>query len=214
MAFSPESFWDEKILGWERSRYESRALSGRSLVSRAKLAEDFLKKNCQGKTVTELGCGSGRRLDAVLSSGATRYVGYDFAPKAIEEGNERVRRLGCQDRASFHVADVTTTGTIETDLTFSLGLLDWLTKSQIETLFQHMRSPLQLHSFSEYAPFSVAQLLHRCYVFFKYGHKTKKYVPRYYEAAWLSEVLERSGLRAEITRDERMRFGAFIHTLK
>ena len=55
----------------------------------------------QGKTVLDVGCGSGRYCLAYAERGASRVVGVDFAEGMIDLANEYARRLGVADRCEF-----------------------------------------------------------------------------------------------------------------
>jgi cyclopropane fatty-acyl-phospholipid synthase-like methyltransferase len=56
-----------------------------------------------GKTVLDVGCGSGRYCLAYAERGAARIVGVDFAPGMIDLAIEYARRLGVSDRCEFRV---------------------------------------------------------------------------------------------------------------
>jgi cyclopropane fatty-acyl-phospholipid synthase-like methyltransferase len=57
----------------------------------------------QGRSVLDVGCGSGRYCIAYAQRGASRVVGVDFASKMIELANGHARRLGVADRCDFRV---------------------------------------------------------------------------------------------------------------
>src|SRR6266571_204025 len=54
-----------------------------------------------GKSVLDVGCGSGRYCLAYAERGAARVVGVDFAPAMIDLANDHARRLGLADRCEF-----------------------------------------------------------------------------------------------------------------
>ena len=54
-----------------------------------------------GKTVLDVGCGSGRYCVAYALRGVSRVVGVDFAPAMIEIAGEIARKAGVQDRCEF-----------------------------------------------------------------------------------------------------------------
>lgn len=56
-----------------------------------------------GKSVLDVGCGSGRFCLAYAEQGAARVLGVDFAPAMIELAEEYARRLGVADRCEFRV---------------------------------------------------------------------------------------------------------------
>lgn len=57
----------------------------------------------EGKTVLDVGCGSGRYCHAFAARGAARVVGVDFAPAMIEIADRLAREQGVADRCEFHV---------------------------------------------------------------------------------------------------------------
>ncbi len=57
----------------------------------------------QGKTVLDVGCGSGRFCLAYAEQGASHVLGVDFAPAMIELANQYAKKLGVQDRCEFRV---------------------------------------------------------------------------------------------------------------
>lgn len=54
-----------------------------------------------GKTLLDVGCGSGRYCHAFALRGAARVVGVDFAAGMIALAEDYARRLGVQDRCEF-----------------------------------------------------------------------------------------------------------------
>jgi len=57
----------------------------------------------QGKTILDVGCGSGRFCFAYAQQGAKRVVGVDFAAPMIDIANDYAKRLGVDDRCEFRV---------------------------------------------------------------------------------------------------------------
>ncbi len=55
----------------------------------------------QGKSVLDVGCGSGRFCIAYAEHGATRVVGVDFASAMIDIANNIAERAGVADRCEF-----------------------------------------------------------------------------------------------------------------
>jgi 2-polyprenyl-3-methyl-5-hydroxy-6-metoxy-1,4-benzoquinol methylase len=56
-----------------------------------------------GKTVLDVGCGSGRYCLAYAEGGAARVLGVDFAPAMIELADSYAQKLGVADRCEFRV---------------------------------------------------------------------------------------------------------------
>jgi 2-polyprenyl-3-methyl-5-hydroxy-6-metoxy-1,4-benzoquinol methylase len=80
-----------------------------------------------GKSVLDVGCGSGRFSVAYAVHGAQRVVGIDFAPRMIELANQLAQHRGVADRCEF------ITGTFPNDLpdgrydaSTALGFFDYI----------------------------------------------------------------------------------------
>lgn len=221
----PKKFWDDKILGWEESRYSTskgqsllEKLAGRasqSLRFRLQMAVQLLVPHAKGRRVVEVGCGSGLLAEPILERGAASYIGIDISDTAINAARQRVAASGLAKRAEFAAADVLSFPLLDTgaDLVLSLGLLDWLTLDEIRTLFQNASGLEFIHSFSE-KRFSLGQLIHRAYVNISYGHRTGAYIPRYYQAHEVVNVVRPfAPAEVRVVRDPRLSFGAFLTAL-
>jgi SAM-dependent methyltransferase len=86
-------------------KYRSNGLTASSQV----LLDFFSKKGLHGKTVLEIGCGTGFFALETLRSGAISCVGIDLSSAAIHEANEFAKESGLQDRARFEVANAAST---------------------------------------------------------------------------------------------------------
>jgi magnesium-protoporphyrin O-methyltransferase len=76
------------------------------LTASSQLLLDFIsKEGLVGKTVLELGCGTGFLALETLRHGASSCVGVDLSSAAIHEANEFAKESGLQDRARFEVAN-------------------------------------------------------------------------------------------------------------
>src|SRR6266704_1069538 len=86
-------------------KYKSNGLTASSQVLR-----DFISnKGLVGKTVLEIGCGTGFFSLETLRHGASSCLGVDLSSAAIHEANEFAKESGLQDRVRFDVADAATT---------------------------------------------------------------------------------------------------------
>jgi len=80
------------------------------LTASSQLLLDFIsKEGLVGKTVLELGCGTGFLALETLRLGASSCVGVDLSSAAIHEANEFAKESGLQDRARFEVANAAST---------------------------------------------------------------------------------------------------------
>lgn len=183
-----KQYWDRKIRLWEASVYdrntqglsplERLATLFRSLVKgRMEEAAAVLAGWIPGKTVVDVGCGSGLLAERLLDAGAAKVTGLDIAPAGIASAQDRLVRRGI-DRSRYEFREqnlATHPETPQADVTVGLGFLDYLDPSEIVALFRHIRSPKFLFSFPE-RQYSVRMLLHEgylrlagCPVFYKYS---------------------------------------------
>ncbi len=82
-------------------KYKSNGLTASSQV----LLDFISQKGLTGKTVLELGCGTGFFALETLRSGASSCVGVDLSSAAIHEANAFAKESGLDDRARFEVAN-------------------------------------------------------------------------------------------------------------
>jgi 2-polyprenyl-3-methyl-5-hydroxy-6-metoxy-1,4-benzoquinol methylase len=57
----------------------------------------------EGKSILDVGCGSGRYCHAFAARGASRVLGIDFAPAMIDIANQLAAEQGLADRCEFRV---------------------------------------------------------------------------------------------------------------
>ena len=86
-------------------KYKSNGLTTSSQV----LLDFISQKGLTGKTVLELGCGTGFFALETLRSGASSCVGVDLSSSAIQEANAFAKECGFEDRARFEVANAAST---------------------------------------------------------------------------------------------------------
>jgi cyclopropane fatty-acyl-phospholipid synthase-like methyltransferase len=80
-----------------------------------------------GRTVLDVGCGSGRYCIAYALRGARRVVGVDFAPAMIEIARRLAARAGAADRCEFRIGafpDAVTDGPF--DVSTAMGYFDYV----------------------------------------------------------------------------------------
>lgn len=81
----------------------------------------------RGKTVLDLGCGSGRYLAEALDRGAARVVGVDLAPEMLEIAGGLIAARGGTARAELRCVDLRQLELRERfDLVIANGLFDYL----------------------------------------------------------------------------------------
>ena len=82
-------------------RYKESGLSPSSRILLAYLNQEGLA----GKTLLDLGCGTGSFSIEALKAGAFRCVGVDLSPEMIRNANEEAAKSGFSERARFVVGD-------------------------------------------------------------------------------------------------------------
>jgi predicted TPR repeat methyltransferase len=224
MTTDPKEFWEKKILGWEHGRYELPS-KGSTLIERlANQSSDslrfrlnvtckLLRRHVENKKVVEIGCGSGLLAEPLLALGARSYTGYDIAENAVAEAKGRAKLNGLSNKAAFHVKRVSELPSLDADIIFSLGLVDWLTNIELDALFRAGGRADYLHAIAE-SRLSISQMLHRIYVHLAYGHRTGSYVPRYYKVAELEKMIQQyKQAQVHVFRHPKLSFGALISSL-
>jgi SAM-dependent methyltransferase len=223
-VINPREFWEGKILAWEANRYGpaaaddpwlerlARRLSG-SLRARLAITQELLTPHVAGKRVVELGCGSALLAEALVTAGATSYTGYDIAASAIDHARRRIAGTPAASKIRLELADVGSLPRLQADIVFSLGLFDWLSPAEIDSVFAAGGDAHYLHAISEKRP-SLSQYLHRLYVYLSYGHRTGSYVPRYHSVREIEiHAAKHNGRPLRVYRDRRLSFGALLTTL-
>jgi len=194
MSETKKEFWEGKILKWEADKYSPKANFFRqfldvnySVKNRLRVGELVLSKLGPNLTVLDLGCGTARLLPVALENNCRGYTGIDFSSQAISSARDRTLGKGNACAIELIEEDINKLKNIKVDYCFSLGLLDWLTLDEVSSMLKKISCRYYLHSFSRYSP-SFSQVLHRLYVYFMYGHKTKQYVPNYYRPEELVQL--------------------------
>ena len=220
----PKKFWDDKILGWEDGRYNfsdntSSMLekiadqASASLRFRLNFAKELLLPHVTGKKIIEIGCGSGYLTANLVQAGAESYVGYDIAAAAIERARTISLDAGISSQVKYIHSGLENIESLDADIVFSLGLLDWLNDAELEKLFCISGNARWLHAIAE-KRFSASQWLHRLYVQISYGYKNRGYIPRYYKCSHIEEIARRyCSNPITVIRDPRLSFGLFMSTL-
>ncbi|HEV8214226.1 MAG TPA: class I SAM-dependent methyltransferase, partial [Gemmatimonadaceae bacterium] len=81
----------------------------------------------KGKTVCDVGCGSGRFVTALAKRGAAHVTGVDIAPEMLKIARELTANDGVADKCSFFNSDVLDWKTSDTfDLTIAIGFWDYI----------------------------------------------------------------------------------------
>jgi len=86
-------------------KYKSKGLTASTGVLLGLLTENGLV----GKTVLDIGCGTGFFALETIKQGASSCIGVDLSSAAIHEANEFAKESGLQNRARFEVANAAST---------------------------------------------------------------------------------------------------------
>ena len=82
-----------------------------------------------GKSVLDVGCGSGRFCLEYAKNGATRILGVDFAPGMIEIADRLAIQLGVQDQCEYRVGtfpEIVTDDNLPFDASTANGFFDYV----------------------------------------------------------------------------------------
>lgn len=211
-ALKPSGYWDEKILSWETSRYDhSGSLKGKSLQSRMSIAAEILSAMPPGKSVVDIGCGSGRLFELLKAANFSHLVGWDISAVAIEAARAKKTR---GENIAFECADVSQKQLPVADCYVGLGLFDWLTDDDIRQIFSQINGRLFLFSFSERRALPL-QLAHKVYRRLTAYGRHAKYIPRYHSAAQIADFAagDTKSEAIKFYRPEGMAFGSFVSNI-
>lgn len=150
MSGFSKDYWDQKILKWENSRYGfwsplnplSWTVRNRTATA-AKILNEHLRKNPASRLL-ELGCGSGVLLSQ-LKAKFSYYHGVDLSSEAIDKALEQFRG---SDNVLFTSSNVLHLPDYQADVVVFLGLTDWLTPEEMQSLFSRMNCSTLLFSFT------------------------------------------------------------------
>jgi len=149
-----ESYWDRRILQWERARYDGRipwrlppvewaaALRPGPTRLRRTLALHMIAPYLPGRHVVEAGCGTGRLAEAIIRCGAASYVGLDVSREAVAQARRRAVEAAFIHCPATELPE-------NRDLVVSLGLLDWMSDEELRAFFLKHGQADFLHTFSE-----------------------------------------------------------------
>jgi ubiquinone/menaquinone biosynthesis C-methylase UbiE len=118
--------WDALYAHEDPRRYLTNRLLRKGLYERYRFAFDAAG-GLEGRTVLDLGCGSGRYAVESAKRGAQRVVGVDFAPAMLDFARRMADEQGVGERCEFVRGDVVNAEVGEHfDVVFALGLFDYV----------------------------------------------------------------------------------------
>lgn len=144
---------------WNKKTLDSR---------RATFAREIVDQSARGKSVLDLGCGSGYFFRGLEASHFAKLHGVDFSDSAIA----MARSQSWADNVSFNLGEAAEVDVRKYDFVVALGLLDWLSDDQVSLLLNRLSGRRFVISFLNSSAWSWA-LLHAAFV---------GYRPRYFHA--------------------------------
>lgn len=144
-----------------------------------------------GKSVCDLGCGSGRYVVAYADSGASRVVGIDGAPAMVDRTASLIREKRLEDRAIVRLANILDCPADEAfDITLAVGVFDYT--ADVFPFLQKIRQITRLRFLATFPRFWTYRMPIRktrlgilgCPVYF-------------YTEKWVRALLESSGFRCQ-----------------
>ena len=195
--------------GAEVSWMERLASSFRKhLYYRSALAMDLLVPHVEGKTVLDLGCGSGFFAFELYDQARPKYIsGIDISGPAVGRAQAIAKEKGWSDKFSFKEGDAASVSLPPADFTIGLGFLDYLTLEEIHSLFERLPSPNFLFSFAE-KKVVLFRYMHELYMLLqrcpKHFYNTKTEIrasigPRFHDVQFLNH--------------KKMRLTCIVHNL-
>jgi len=217
-----ESYWDEKITWWADSSYEEKpgnlwekfmARLRRSVHARAVIALEVLEPHIEGKTVLDMGCGSGHFLTECIKAGAAKGIGLDIAPQAVELAQSLAKKNGFEDKLEFAVGKAGQKEFPEADIITGFGLVDWLETKECLQYFQHLKDKEFIFSFSD-QDYSFDEIVHYYYLVKRlelFGGGVRVY---HHPAKVIFRRLHKVGIHDfRLISDKSMRFGRLVTNL-
>ena len=146
---------------------------------------------------------------ALLEHGAKKVIGIDVSGKALEMAERGAKALNLKDRLILIKGDVRTIELPATEITVSLGLLDYLKPEEVRSLISRFKSPFVLVSFTRLSPKSSLALQ-------KLYHKALGCPQLYFHTPVkiTKLLLERGYTRLRISTCKSMKLGTVIHNIQ
>lgn len=215
-------YWDEKIDWWADSSYEEKprgvvdrfmAKLRRSVHARAVIALELLKDELPGKTVLDIGCGSGHFIEGCIKAGAARGIGIDISPQAIELAKQQAEEHGIADKVEFLVGRAGQKEFPDSDIVTGFGLIDWLERDECMELLRAIQGRKFVFSYSEMDG-SFDEWVHYFYLIQRlrwFGGGVRAY---HHPRQTILNRLYKAGFRdVEVVVRREMRFGRLVHNL-
>lgn len=221
MRYTAEEYWDRRIEEWESSAYllgdvrpsihelVATLFRADAVKERLKVAMRLLKPIVPSRTVLDLGCGGGNPSLALLKHGAEKVIGIDMSGKALNMAEGRAKALNLADRLVLIQGDVRTMELPATDITVSLGLLDYLEPKEVRNLVFHLKSPIVLVSFTRQSPklsLALQKLYHKALCCPRLYFHTPTNIADF--------LLERGYSGIRVSTHKLMKLGTIVHNIQ
>ena len=173
-----ERYWDKFILDWDGSVYnsESRKLNfvekiatrfRGALRDRHAFALENLRQVVAGRSLIELGCGTGRFSFDLFQAGAAHVSGVDISAAAVRSAQARLAEGGALSNqynfVSNDIAGLEADFLVKADFVVGLGVLQYLSDTEIDSVLSRCRpETLFFFDFHE-ASMTTTNLLHWVY---------------------------------------------------
>jgi len=212
-----KDYWNNKIIEWEDSMGNGQNLSfverfasyfREPVKNRSRICMDTLRPFIEGKTILELGCGSGFfSLALYKNSGVKNVIGFDISEKAINRAKKLCQEQGLTQYCEFHQAEAVSATLPKADIVIGLGFLDYLAAEDITTLFGKLKMNHFLFTFSEKVP-SLFRYLHILYLL---SQRCPKHF--YYAKTDIRRFIGNAYTGVQFINDRRLSFAALVHNL-
>jgi len=225
MSKAIKDYWNQKIKIWAETSYNREAktqglwnklfqILRKSIDERLHTALQILEPHIKGKSILDLGCGTGNLGFALMERGCSQYIGVDISEMAIEECRRMATSLGLKDRMTFICSGLFEDCSLpQADITTGLGLLDWLHPHDVERLMSLMKNRRFLFSYSEQDN-SIAELMHRIYLVKRLQWKNTGVNAYHFKRQFIDNILKKNTMNnVTFIKNKKMRFGVIFHNL-
>lgn len=210
-------YWDKKIIEWEDSINGNQHISfveriaaffRQPLKARSEICMALLVSFAGGKSVLDLGCGSGFFSFELYDKAKPKHIfGIDISGQAIRRAQKICKNRGLDNFLTFLEGNAALMDFPETDIVIGLGFLDYLTAEEIRSLFQRIKGRHFLFSFSEKIN-SPMRYIHMLYLL---SQRCPKHF--YYTKDDIVGCAGDVGGEIQFLNDDRLSFACIVHNL-